>query len=107
MASSGVWENVYLTITPTFIGVCGMLLLIIFVVFFLPNIGIFAIFLNMLGQVFRMLDVTDVVVTFGFQPLDAVGRCYLPCGCIMAEVFCYCGRCNSHFCYFVEDENHI
>ena len=30
---------------------------------------------------------TDVVATFGLQSLDAVGRCYLPCGCIMADVF--------------------
>ena len=31
MALSGVRENVYLTITPTFDGVCGMLFLIILV----------------------------------------------------------------------------
>ena len=30
MASSGVWENVFLTITPTSDGVCGMLYFIIF-----------------------------------------------------------------------------
>ena len=30
MASSGVWENVKLAITPTFDGVCGMLFYIIF-----------------------------------------------------------------------------
>ena len=29
MASSGVWENVNLTITPTFDGACGMLFFII------------------------------------------------------------------------------
>ena len=52
---------------------------------------------------------TDVVVTIGLQPLDVVGRCCLPCGCVMADVFCQCDRCNSHFfvCLFVEDENHI
>ena len=32
MASSGVWENVILTITPTFDGVCGMLFFIIILV---------------------------------------------------------------------------
>ena len=56
---------------------------------FLPNIGIFAIkcvFLNMFGQLFWMLDVRDVVVTIDLQPLDDVGRCYLPCGCVMADV---------------------
>ena len=31
MASSGVWKNIYLTITPTFVGVCGMLFFIILV----------------------------------------------------------------------------
>ena len=56
---------------------------------------------------FLMLDVTDVVVTIGLEPLDAVGRCYLPCGCGMADDFCHCSRWNSHFCLFVEDENHI
>ena len=61
----------------------------------------------MLGQLFWMLDVTNVVVTIGLPPLDAVGRCYLPCGCIMADAFCHSGRCNSHFCLFVEDENNI
>ena len=30
MASSGVWENIILTKTPTFEGVCGMLYFIIF-----------------------------------------------------------------------------
>ena len=34
MASSGVWENVFLTITPTFDGVCGMLFFIILMGFF-------------------------------------------------------------------------
>ena len=35
MASSGVRENVYLTITPTFVDVCGML-------FFIILVGIFS-----------------------------------------------------------------
>ena len=33
MASSGVWENILLTKTPTFEGVCGMLYFIIFLNF--------------------------------------------------------------------------
>ena len=33
MASSGVWENIILTKTPTFEGVCGMLYFIIFLNF--------------------------------------------------------------------------
>ena len=67
MASSCVWENVILTITPTFDGVCGMLFFIIILVE-----TIFAkywhvcqcvMFWNMLGQLFMMLVVTDAVVT--------------------------------------------
>ena len=47
MASSGVWENVNLTITPTFDGVCGMLFFIIILVgIVLPNVGMFVIVLN-------------------------------------------------------------
>ena len=76
MTSPGVWENVYLTIIPTFDGVCGMLyFIIIWLELFFPNIGMFAIvlyFLNMLGQLFLMLDVTDVVVTIGLPPLAVV-----------------------------------
>ena len=104
-------ENVNLTITPTFDGVCGM----VFFVIILVGI-VFAkcwhvchciVFLDMLGQLFLMMDVTGVVVTIGLQPLDAVGRCYLSCGCSMADIFCHYGRWNSHLCLFVEDENHI
>ena len=36
-ASSGVWENIILTRTPTFEGVCGKLYFIIFLNF-LPNV---------------------------------------------------------------------
>ena len=51
---------------------------------------------------------TDVIVTFGLKPMDVFGRCYLPCGYVMADVYCHCGRCKSHFNFlFVEDENHI
>ena len=47
MASSGVWENVNLTITPTFDGVCGMLFFIILILFdiIMLIVGIFAIML--------------------------------------------------------------
>ena len=89
MASSGVWENVFLTITPTFDGVCGMLFFIILVGIFCQILAClpFFCFLIMFGNFFWMLDVTDVVVTIDLQPLDVVGRCYLPCGCVMADVF--------------------
>ena len=60
----------------------------------------------MFSQLFWMLDVTDVV-TFGLKPVDVFGRCYLPCGYVMADVYCHCDRCKSHFILFVEDENHI
>ena len=30
------------------------------------------------------------------EPLDVIGRCYLPCGCDMADDFCHCGRWKSH-----------
>ena len=41
MASSGVWENVILSKTPTSDGVCGMLFftILIFVGHNLPNVG--------------------------------------------------------------------
>ena len=47
MASSGVWENIILTKTPTFDGVCGMLFsIIIFVETILPDVVMFANVLN-------------------------------------------------------------
>ena len=48
MASSGVWENVFLTITPTFDGVCGMLYFIIF--------GFGWIFCQSFFALFNLLD---------------------------------------------------
>ena len=67
MASSGVLENIICTKTPTFDGVCGMLLSIIIFVeaIFAKCLHVyqFVIFWNMLGQLFMMLVVTDVVVT--------------------------------------------
>ena len=43
MASSSVRENVNLTITPTFDGVCGMLFYIILVLIFIQYIHIYSI----------------------------------------------------------------
>ena len=67
MASSGVWENIILTKTPTFYGTCGMLLsIIIFVEAIFAkcwHVCQYVIFWNMVGQLFMMLVVTDVVVT--------------------------------------------
>ena len=67
MASSGVWENIILTKTPTFDGVCGMLLsIIIFVKAIFAkcwHVCQYVIFWNMLGQLFLMLVVTDVVTS--------------------------------------------
>ena len=76
MASSGVRENVYLTITPTFVGVCGMLFLIILVEIFCQMLACMPYILYILnilfGQLSWMLDVTDVVVTFGLKPNQQV-----------------------------------
>ena len=64
MASSGVWENVLLTITPTFDGVCRMLWFIILDGFFVKiwHICHFAEFL--LAKLLRLFFVTDVIITF-------------------------------------------
>ena len=68
---------------------------------FLPNVGIYAIncvyFFNIFCQLFWMLDVTDVVVTFVLKPVDIFGRCCLPYNYVMADVCCHCGRCKCHF----------
>ena len=50
MASSGVRENVNLTITPTFVGVCGMLFQIILVGNVYQYCVFFEYFLNVLDQ---------------------------------------------------------
>ena len=52
MASSGVRENVNLTITPTFDGVCGMLFYIILVLIFYCQIEYMSIFLNVFFNIF-------------------------------------------------------
>ena len=41
MASSGVWENVILSKTPTFDSVCGMLSFTILIWIYLPNVNYF------------------------------------------------------------------
>ena len=61
MASSGVRENIILTITPTLDGVCGMLLYIILNFVFWPN--------RIINHNFECFEptfdviVTDVIVT--------------------------------------------
>ena len=56
MVSSGVWENINLTITPTFDGVCGMLFFIIVLVGIVFakcwHVCHCIVFLNMLAQLF-------------------------------------------------------
>ena len=50
MASSSVRENVNLTITPTYDGVCGMLFYIILVLICIAKFEYMSIFLNILDQ---------------------------------------------------------
>ena len=69
MASSGVWENIMLSKTPTFDGVCGMLMFAILIfcwnyfcqmLAYLPICYVVDICFS---QLFMMLVVTDVIVT--------------------------------------------
>ena len=41
------------------------------------------------------------------EPLDVIGRCYLPCGCDMADDFCHCGRWNSHIFVVTDGKPHF
>ena len=126
MASSGVWENVFLATTPTFDGVCGMLWYIILDVCIAKFWHIchwLLIFAN-----FYWFCVTDVVVTCVLQPFflaDVIafnciwlmllatvadveatfycvnpqcwfGRCF--CHICLADVFCHSGWCIYHSC---------
>ena len=98
MASSGVWENVYLTITPTFDGVCGMLFLIILVGIFAQCwhvCHILCIFFEYILSTFWMLDVTDVVVTFWFETN----------GYFLADVVCHVIMSWLMFIAIVADVN--
>ena len=63
MASSGVWENVFLSITLTLDGVCGMLWFIILDGFVCQNLTYLSFLLNFLARLFRLICVTDVIVT--------------------------------------------
>ena len=38
-----------------------------------------------------------------YQPLDAIGRCSLPCGCDMADVFANVADGIATFCFIVLD----
>ena len=125
MASSGVWENVFLATTPTFDGVCGMLWYIILDV----NIAKFWHICHWL-LIFCQLCwfcVTDVVVTCDYNhfladviafsciwlmllatvadveasfycvnPQCWFGRCF--CHLCLADVFCHSGWCIYHSC---------
>ena len=109
MASSGIWENVMLSKTPTLDGVHGLLFFTILVfvgIVFVKcwHVCQYVMLADGIAN-FLMLFVTDVIVTNCFKPLDVIGRCYLPCGCDMADDFCHCARWNSHiFVVVVADE---
>ena len=66
MASSGVRENVYLIITPTFVGVCGMLFLIILVGNFCQMLAcmpyvVYILFLNIFWPTFLDVIPTKII----------------------------------------------
>ena len=62
MASSSVRENVNLTITPTFDGVCGMLFYIILVLIFIAKFEYMSVFFEYFWTNFLLVEVTDVIV---------------------------------------------
>ena len=64
MASASVWENVFLSITPTLDGVCRMLWFIILDGFVCQILTYMSFLLNVLAELFRLFCVTDVIVTF-------------------------------------------
>ena len=61
----------------------------------------------MFGQLFWMLDVTDVVVTFGLKPLDVFGRCYYHVVMSWLMFIAIVADVKATLFLFVEDENHI
>ena len=93
MASSGVWENVILSKTPTFDGVCGMLSYNI--------LDIFAkVFFDLLltdGKSMYVFFMTDVIVIL-FVTTDIFGRCY--CHVVRwLMIDANCDRCYSHIMF--------
>ena len=125
MASSSVWENVFLATTPTFDGVCGMLWYIIldvyiakfwhichwllicanFYWFFVTDVVVTCNYNHFLaddiafGCIWLMLlaTVADVEATFYcVNPQCWFGRCY--CHICLADVFCHSGWCIYQSC---------
>ena len=70
----------------------------------LPNIGVFCqcLLLTDGKPTYICLVMTDVIVII-FVTIDVIGRCYLPCGCDMADDLCHCDRWYSHFIVIVAD----
>ena len=85
MASSGVWKNVFLAITPTFDGVCRILWFIILDGFFAKIWHICHLLLN-LANFFWYFLWQMLLSLFCWQPLDIVGRCCCQL-VVMADVF--------------------
>ena len=93
MASSGVWENVILSKTPTFDGVCGMLSYNIFGYFCQ---SIFDLLLTD-GKSTNVFFVTDVIVIL-FVTTDVFWRCY--CHVVRwLMITANCDRCYSHIMF--------
>ena len=86
MASSGVRESVYLTITSTFVGVSGMLFFII-----LPNVGIYAIycvlFLNMFWPTFLDVLCDRCCFHFWFETNGCFSCPLMQCHCLFLYDF--------------------
>ena len=38
-----------------------------------------------------------------YKPLDVIGRCFLPCGCVMADFFANVADGIATFCFIVVD----
>ena len=72
---------------------------------FLPKFDILSFFVGfVLAKLFRLFDVTDVMVTFGLNHWMLLAD-VIAMWLYMADVISHCGGCESHLCLFVE--NHI
>ena len=94
MASSGVWENVFLAITSTFDGVCRMLWFIILGGFFAKIWHICHLLLN-LANFFWYFLWQMLLSLFLLTTIWCCWQMLLPVGCY-GWCSCHCGRCKSH-----------
>ena len=101
MASSGVWENVFLTITPTFDGAHGMLCFTILDGFFAKILTYFHFFFGLfwpnLLYCFMLQMLLSHLVCNHWMLLADVIAIWL----CMADVFSHCGRYESHCVFYL------